>query len=169
MFTCSLFEVERIKAYLPTSLALGHTRRHLEQTIRTVPCHNLFYRTSWASDLLAVFTKQEVLERVEGEIGAWGPGVECSFLLLVIVVLGLCAAIYWRGDVGTGAADEGVWEAHTEGLASVRQPSESWFLSRCEEPQINDLAEANRGTISAAHASSSPELSTFKHPKTPLH
>lgn len=126
MFTCSLFDVERIKAYLPTSLALGHTRRHLEQTIRTVPCHNLFYRTSWASDLLAVFTKQEVLERVEGEIGAWGPGVECSFLLLVIVVLGLCGAICWRGDVSAGAADEGVWEAHTEGLASVRQPSESW-------------------------------------------
>ena len=55
---------ERTMAYLPTSLALDHARRHLEQAIRTVPCHNFFQRASWTSNLLAILAIQKVLQRV---------------------------------------------------------------------------------------------------------
>ena len=48
----------RILAYLPTSLALDHARRHFKQTVWTIPCHNFFQRTSWASNLLAVLAIQ---------------------------------------------------------------------------------------------------------------
>ena len=72
LFTCQSharhLRVERILAYLPTSLALDHARWHLEQTIRAVPCHNFFQRTSRTSDLLAVLAIQKVLQRVQREV-----------------------------------------------------------------------------------------------------
>ena len=48
-------------SYLPNPFTLHRRRWNLEQAIGTPPADNLFDRTSWASNLVAILTPEQVV------------------------------------------------------------------------------------------------------------
>lgn len=86
---------------VPVAFAAEVAAGNLKQAVGAVVRDYLLVDTSWASNLLAIFAVEEVLEGVEAEVGSRGTGVKCS--LIVGGVLWLRAV--WevgRRQVGAG-------------------------------------------------------------------
>lgn len=73
-----------VEAVARASVAVAFDDRagDFEEAVGTVPVQRFFDYASWAADLQAVFTVEEVLERVEGVVGAWVSWVERLFFVV---------------------------------------------------------------------------------------
>ena len=74
----------------PITLTSNHAARRLEQTIRTIPAHNLLCDASRTLYLMAVLTVQQLFWRIQREVGTRSSGVECLLLLLLLLSIRSC-------------------------------------------------------------------------------
>lgn len=71
----------------PVAIALDVATRDLEQTVGTVVGDDLLCYTPRTADLVTLDTVEEVLERVEAEVGTRSSRVKGGFVVVVIIMM----------------------------------------------------------------------------------